>query len=154
LIRAVLVALALLVSAPASAVEVIINYTTLPGLVGLATSLGYYSNGAVTTAGLIATGGSYYFNNVGQVVQTPASGCTITGCTVPAVMAPGLWARLRHNGDPALLAAQMPSSATLTSYGVTLYQWAPTLNSGVGCWSSDGATCGAAAYVAGVGQIM
>ena len=141
MIRAVLVALALLVSAPVSAIEVIINYTTLPGLVGLATSLGYYANGAVTQAGQIASGGSYFFNNVGIAYQSPG------------VQAPGLWARLRHNGDPALLAAQMPSSATLTTYGVTLYQWAPTLNSGVGCWSSDGATC-AAAYVASVGQIM
>ena len=139
--RALLLALALLTATPTSAVEIIINYTTLPGLVGLATSLGYYANGSITQAGRIASGGSYFFNNVGIAYQSPG------------VQAPGLWARLRHNGDPAILAAQMPSAATLTSYGVTIYSFYPALNSGSGCWSSDGSTC-APAWVGTIGQIM
>jgi hypothetical protein len=107
---------------------------------------------------MIATGGAYAINNVGQVVATPGtydnSTFPPTQLTAP-VMAPGLWLRIRHNGDPTLLTAQMTSTilTEAAGLGVTIYQWSPSLNSGAGCWSSDGATCGAA-YIAGVGNFM
>ena len=112
--------------------EIVINYGNLSGLVGLATQLGYYdpNTHAITAVGMIDTRGSYFFNNVGAV-----SG------------APGLWARLRHNGDPAVLQAKIPSAATLASFGVTVYRNDPAIG-----WTADGTTP-APAYVANIGVI-
>jgi len=156
--RALILALALFVATPASAVELVINYPSPSALITLATALGYYANGQFTTGGMIATGGAYAINNVGQVVATPGtydnSTFPPTQLTAP-VMAPGLWLRIRHNGDPTSLTAQMTSQimTQAAQFGVTIYRWAPALNAGAGCWSSDAVNCGAA-YIAGVGNFM
>jgi len=65
-------------------------------------------------------------------------------------MAPGLWARLRHNADPASLNAKIAQAATAAAaLGILIYRRLPLgPNDGNGnptlCWSSDGATCGPA----------
>ena len=75
-----------------------------------------------------------------------ATGATTTdafGNTVPVMAAlPGIWGRLRHNGDPA----QMPTLPA--NSGVTLYHYDPVL----GGWSSDGVTL-APSYIANIGII-
>ena len=43
--------------------------------------------------------------------------------------------------------------ANAKTLGVIIYQWNATLNSGAGCWSSDGATCGPE-YIANIGTFM
>jgi len=144
--------------APAPAVELVINYPNQTALVTLATVLGYYANGQLTTGGMIATGGAYAINNVGQVVATPGtynySTFPPTQLTAP-VMAPGLYLRIRHNGDPALLTAQMTSTilSEAASLGVTIYSFSSSLNGGAGCWTADNVNCGPP-YIATVGNFM
>jgi hypothetical protein len=157
LVLALLLALGLFT--PARAVELIVNYPSTAVLVQLAAALGYYNaaQSQVVIAGGLAASGGYFINVVGPVVATPAVYDTATppNLITAAVMAPGLWLRIRHNADPAILTARMtPTFLTqATGLGVVIYQWAQTLNSGAGCWSSDGATC-APAYIATIGQIM
>lgn len=121
----------------ARAVELIVNYPSAAVLISLATSLGYYVNGKLVDHGNLNVG-SYFINVVG-----PVPGQT------------GLWLRIRHNGNPALLDAKMTPAflSQATSAGVVIYQWQPSLNSGLGCWASDGATC-APASIAIIGLIM
>ena len=136
--------------------EIIINYPNKAALVRLATALGYYDpvGKAITTQGAIATGGSYFFNNVGQVVATPAvydSSTFPPTIVTPAVMAPGLWARLRHNADPQRLQDKIAQSKTAAdALGITIYKRA-TIN-GQSVWTADGSTA-APAYVDLIGVI-
>ena len=127
-------------------VEVIFNSPDLPTLVAAAAAMGYYDPVAkkVTTAGKLAAGGSYFLNIVGVVYQpTGATTTDAFGNTVP-VMAPlsGIWGRLRHNGDPAVMPS-LPNGS-----GITLYQYSNTL----GGWSSDSVTL-APNYIANIGVI-
>lgn len=78
-----------------------------------AIAMGYFQDGHILTVGEIASGGSWFFNYVGPIQQ-----------------APGVWARLRHNGDPAELPALPPNS------GLTIYAYSDAL----GGWAADGAT--------------
>jgi hypothetical protein len=136
--------------------EIIINYPNKAALVRLATALGYYDpvGKAITTQGAIATGGSYFFNNVGVVYQP-------TGNMVPSPMGgqmpemsplPGFWARLRHNGDQAILDGHMSPQimAQAAALGVTIYKRA-TIN-GQSVWTADGTTAGPA-YLDTIGVI-
>lgn len=121
---------------PAKATELIINYASDQALAGFAQVLGYWdqTNNTMTTTGTIATGGSYFFNAVGAQPDLP-----------------GLWARLRHNGDPAILAAQLtPETVAMAAqFGIVIYQMSETL----GCWSADGANC-APEVIGTIGAIM
>lgn len=100
MIRRLVFALALCLCAlPARATEILINYPSKAALVQLATALGYYDPvaKAIVAQARLDAGGSYFFNDVGQVVATPAVYDENRNLVTPAVMAPGLWARLRHN---------------------------------------------------------
>lgn len=126
--------------------EILINYPSKAALVQLATALGYYDLASDRIVGhaRIDSGGSYFFNNVGQVVATPAvydaSKFPPTVVT-PAVMAPGLWARLRHNADPQRLQDKITQSASAAaSLGITIYKRA--LINGQMAWTSDGVNAG------------
>jgi hypothetical protein len=130
-------------------VEVIFNAPDLATLIAAATQMGYVSLDAqghphITATGNIATGGAYFLNMVGTVYQP--TGATTTdsfGNVVPVMAAlPGIWGRLRHNGDPAAM-PQLPANS-----GITLYRYSATL----GGWTADGTTL-APAYVANIGVI-
>ena len=98
---------------PAAATEILINYPSKAALVKLATALGYYDaiNKTIVAQARVDAGGDYFFNNVGQVVATPAVIDPVTRVeTSPAVMAPGLWARLRHNADPQRIIDKITAS--------------------------------------------
>lgn len=141
---------------PARATEILINYPSPAALVQLATALGYYdpTSKTVVAQARLDAGGSYFFNNVGQVVAEPPVSDPVTREIVtPAVMAPGLWARLRHNADPTALAARIAASkAAAASLGILIYQRLPLGDQGALCWSADGATCGPA-YLDGIAVI-
>ena len=136
--------------------EVIINYPSKAALVQLATALGYYdaTAKAIITQATVDAGGSYFFNNVGQVVATPAVYDNTTfppTIVTPAVMAPGLWARLRHNADPQRLVDKIAQSKTAAdALGITIYKRA-TIN-GQSVWTADGTTAGPA-YLDTIGVI-
>ena len=148
-------ALAGLLAGPARATELVINYPSDQALATLSQALGYWDpvNRTVTANGGIVTGGSYFFNAVGTVSEP--TGATTTdgqGNTVPVMASlPGKWARLRHNGDPAILNAQMTPAtiAAAAQLGISIYQNSPTL----GCWTADGATC-APDYIGTIALIM
>jgi hypothetical protein len=127
-------------------IEVIFQSPDLQTLVNAAVSMGYYDPVAhtITATGNIATGGAYFLNMVGTVYQpTGATTTDALGNVVPVMAAlPGIWGRLRHNGDPA----QLPSLPA--NSGVTLYRYSPTL----GGWTSDGVTL-APDYVQNIGVI-
>ena len=140
-------------SLPAWATEILINYPTKAALVQLATALGYYdaTAKAIVTQARVDAGGDYFFNNVGQFVAIPAVVDPDTRVvTSPAVMAPGLWARLRHNAGPTSLATKIAQSATAASaLGILVYRrlpLGPKDQSGnpTLCWSADNSTCGPA----------
>lgn len=60
-------------------------------------------------------------------------------------MAPGLWARLRHNADPQRLQDKITASRTAAqALGILIYQRLPLGPDGALCWSADGSTCGPA----------
>lgn len=111
--------------------EIVFTAPDIATLVTAATNMGFYdpASKTITAAGSIATGGGYFLN----------LGETRRGITVPGV--PGIWGRLRHNGDPALL-PNLPAGT-----GITVYHDIPGLG-----WSADGVTP-APAYVATVGVI-
>lgn len=136
--------------------ELIINYPDKTALVQLATVLGYYDPVAktVTAQGNLATGGSYFFNNVGVVNQP-------TGNKIPSPMGgeilemaplPGLWARLRHNGDQAILDGHMSPQvlAQAAALGVSIYK-RTTINDQI-VWTADGVTP-APSYIDTIGCI-
>ena len=140
-------------SASAGATEILINYPSKAALVQLATVLGYYDATAKTIVAQarVDAGGDYFFNNVGQFVATPAVIDPVTRVeTSPAIMAPGLWARLRHNADPASLAAKIAQSATAAAaLGILIYRRLPLGPKDIAgnptlCWSADNLTCGPA----------
>ena len=141
----------------ADAVEIVVNAPDLATVVSLAQQMGYVTvdpvtkKPVITTQGEIAAGGSYFVNMVG-VVQQP------TGATQPdgkgnqaPVMAalPGIWFRLRHNGDPAAMPA-VPAAAAAA--GVVIYRLV-TPADGAPFWSNDGVTP-APDYVGGIGVIL
>lgn len=127
-------------------VELIFQSSDLATLANAAAAMGYYDskNKTITAAGSIATGGAYFLNIVGTVYQpTGATTTDAFGNTVPVMAAlPGIWGRLRHNGDPAAM-PQLPANS-----GITLYRYSPTL----GGWTADGTTL-APDYVATIGVI-
>jgi len=138
-------------SLPARATEILINYPSKAALVQLATALGYYDATvkAIVAQARVDAGGDYFFNNVGQFVAVPAVIDPVTRVeTSPAVMAPGLWARLRHNADPTSLAAKIAQSATAVSaLGILVYRRLPLgpkdeAGNPTLCWSADNLTCG------------
>ena len=123
--------------------EVIINYPSKTALVQLATALGYYDpvGKAITTQGAIATGGSYFFNNVGVVYQPTGNMVPSNGWQMPEMAPlPGFWARLRHNGDQAILDGHMSPQimAQAAALGVTIYKRATINDQSV--WTADGRT--------------
>lgn len=125
--------------------EVIINYPSKAALVQLATALGYYDTTAkqIIAQATIDAGGSYFFNYVGPVVATPVvyDNARPPNVVTPAVMAPGLWARLRHNADPQRLQDKITQSASAAaSLGITIYKRA--LINGQMAWTSDGVNAG------------
>ena len=142
--------------------EIIINYPSKSALVQLATALGYYDPATkkITETARIAAGGSYFFNNGSDhkgfsVAATPAvyDNSTFPPTVItPAVMAPGLWCRLRHNADPASLAAQMTPQilAQAAKLGVTVYKQMSINN--VMTWTADGVNA-APGYVQNVAVI-
>ena len=151
MIRRLALALALCLCAlPARATEILINYPSKAALVQMATALGYYdaTSKTIVAQARVDAGGEYFFNNVGQVVAAPAvlDASTMPPTVItPAVMAPGLWARLRHNADPASLNAKIAQAATAAAaLGILIYRRLPIGPNGALCWSSDGATCGPA----------
>jgi len=153
-IRRLALAIALCFCAlPAGATEILINYPSKAALVRMATALGYYdaTAKAIVAQARVDAGGDYFFNNVGQFVAVPAVVDPITRVeTSPAVMAPGLWARLRHNADPASLSAKIAQSATAAAaLGILIYRRLPigpkdTAGNPTLCWSADNSTCGPA----------
>lgn len=136
--------------------EILLNYPNKAALVKLATALGYYdaTAKAIITQATVDAGGSYFFNNVGQVVATPAVYDNTTfppTIVAPAVMAPGLWARLRHNADPQRLQDKIAQSKTAAdALGITIYKRA-TIN-GQSMWTADGVNAGPA-YLDTIGVI-
>lgn len=136
--------------------EIIINYPSKSALVQLATALGYYDpvGKVIVAQARLDAGGSYFFNNVGAVEAVPAIVDPVTrAVTTPAVMAPGFWARLRHNADPAALRAKIAAArSSAQALGILIYQRLPLGVNGALCWSADGATCGPA-YLDNIGVI-
>lgn len=140
-------------SLPAWATEILINYPSKAALVQMATALGYYdaTAKAIAAQARVDAGGDYFFNNVGQFVAIPAVIDPVTRVeTSPAVLAPGLWARLRHNADPASLATKIAQSATAAAaLGILIYRRLPLGPKDINgnptlCWSADNSTCGPA----------
>ena len=150
MIRRLALALALafcLCALPAAATEILINYPSKAALVQLATALGYYdaTSQTIVAQARVDAGGDYFFNNVGAVEASPAVYDVNRNLVTPAVMAPGLWARLRHNADTQRLADKIAQSASAAAaLGILIYRRLPLGPNGSLCWSSDGATCGPA----------
>jgi hypothetical protein len=118
--------------------ELIANAPNVETFAAAAQATGYVVEGAIQTSGdWQGRVGSWFFNYVGtQYVDEAAR--------------PGVWARLRINGDPdedftGFLAA-------VAEYGVTVYRQIPH-DDGV-CWSADGATCFADQSIGQIGLIM
>jgi hypothetical protein len=127
--------------------QIVFTAADLPTLVTASEAMGFYSSTlGIIQDGVIPNGGSWFYNFVGPVVQTPAvynNGTFPPTLVTAAVMAPGLWGRLIHNGDPSYIPALPVNS------GVTLYEYSATL----GGWSSDGVTL-APDYVGTIGLVM
>lgn len=88
-------------------------------LVKAARQVGWLDDaGQIITTAPIASGGSWFYNYVGAVEQSPAVMDDET-IVAPAVMAPGLWGRLRVNGD----ASGLPQIiAACRALGVAIYE--------------------------------
>lgn len=127
--------------------EIIINYPNKAALVRLATALGYYdaTNKTIAAQARVDTGGDYFFNNVGAVEASPAVYDANRNLVTPAVMAPGLWARLRHNADPQRIIDKITASKSAAdALGIKIYRRLPLGPNGSLCWSADNSTCGPA----------
>jgi hypothetical protein len=126
-------------------VDIVYSAPDLSHLVSAAVAMGFYDPvaKAIITNGPIPNGGSWFFNHVGTVyVPTGATTKDEFGNTVPVTAPlPGIWGRLRHNGDPQWLPT-LPAKS-----GVTLYRLTDA-----GFWSADGVTP-APDYVATIGMI-
>jgi len=135
-------------SLPAWATEILINYPSKAALVQMATALGYYdaTSKAIVAQARVDAGGEYFFNNVGQFVAVPAVVDPVTRVeTSPAILAPGLWARLRHNADPQRLIDKITAAKSAAdSLGIKIYRQLPVGPNGTLCWSADNSTCGPA----------
>ena len=137
--------------------QIVFTAADLPTIIAAAEAMGFYSPTlGIIQDGVIPNGGSWFYNYVGQVITTPA---VYNNTTFPptlvaaAVMAPGLWGRLVHNGDPSYVPA-LP-----TNSGVTLYTQQPIgpadpITGRLALeWTSHGVTI-APAYVGTIGQVM
>ena len=134
-------------SLPAWATEILINYPSKAALVQLATALGYYdaTNKTIVAQARVDAGGDYFFNNVGAVEASPAVYDANRNLVTPAVMAPGLWARLRHNADPQRIIDKITASKSAAdALGIKIYRRLPLGPDGSLCWSADALTCGPA----------
>jgi hypothetical protein len=131
-------------------VDIVYNAPDISHLVSAAIAMGFYvapdadhPQGQILTNGEIPGGGSWFFNHQGVVyVPTGATTTDEFGNIIP-VMAPlpGIWGRLRHNGDPQWLPT-LPANSGVTLYWLTAE----------GFWSADGVTP-APDYVATIGAI-
>lgn len=126
--------------------EIIFNAPDIPSLVTAAVQMGYWDaqKQQVIQNGPIPGGGAWFYNFVGTV-YTPTGATTPDeyGNPMPVMAAqPGVWGRLRHDGDPSYL-PQLPANS-----GITLYTYSPSLDG----WTSDGVTL-APTWVADVGII-
>lgn len=112
--------------------------------------------GHIITQGQIATGGSWYFNYVGSV--SVPTGNTISGPRGPMpeyAPLPGVWARLRLNGEISALFQTLVAS--MVAHGGTVYLRYPigpvdSRGNATLVWSADGQTP-APAYIDGIGVI-
>ena len=132
---------------PAAATEILINYPSKAALVKLATALGYYDaiNKTIVAQARVDAGGDYFFNNVGAVEASPAVYDANRNLVTSAVMAPGLWARLRHNADPQRIIDKITASKSAAdALGIKIYRRLPLGPDGSLCWSADNSTCGPA----------
>ena len=148
MIRRLALAIALLASLPAQAVEIIGNAPSWATYAQAAAATGLTdAKGIPLTQGPLGKDGSWFYNAVGDV--SVPTGKTTT-CTAPGggtVSCPemqalsGKWVRVRFNGDspnlPDLIKAWR-------AFGITIYERLPIGPNGDLCWSSDGATCGPA----------
>ena len=108
-------------------------------------------HGIPIAGGPLAAGGSWFYNAVG-VVQVP-TGNTVTdrfNNPVPEMApAPGVWARIRFNGDTPTLPQML---AIWRANGVTIYElFQPEGQAPF--WSSDGGQTPAPDWVQNVGVI-
>lgn len=108
-------------------------------------------HGIAIAGGPLAAGGSWFYNAVG-VVQVP-TGNTVTdrfNNPVPEMApAPGVWARIRFNGDTPTLPQML---AIWRANGVTIYElFQPEGQAPF--WSSDGGQTPAPDWVQNVGVI-
>lgn len=136
--------------------QLVINFPTQGSLIQLATALGYYDAVKAKVIAQARVGiGAYFFNYVGAVVVVPAvyDNAIPPNIVTPAVMAPGVWARLKHNDDSTILDAKVAQAkAQAQALGVTIYYQAPIGVNNAIVWTSDGVTQ-APSYVDGVGVI-
>lgn len=126
--------------------EIVFNAPDIPSLVAAATVMGFWNptKQQVIQTGPIPGGGAWFYNYAGTVfTATGATAKDALGNTVPVMAAqPGVWGRIRHNGDPAYV-PQLPANS-----GITLYRYDTTLEG----WTADGVTL-APAFVADVAVI-
>ncbi len=132
--------------------DIVFNAPDYATLLADAQRLGFARTGRdgtaqIATTGPVTGGGSYFLNYVGEVQQPTGATTTDARGNIVPVMAPlpGVWGRLRVNGDTA----HVPTfSATITQYHyVAGTRDAP----GVG-WTADGVTP-APDYVGTIGII-
>ena len=148
MIRRLVLAVALLASLPAQAVEIIGNAPSWAAYAKAAAATGLTdAKGIPLTQGPLGKDGSWFYNAVGDV--SVPTGKTTT-CTAPGggtVSCPemqaltGKWVRVRFNGDspnlPDLIKAWR-------AFGITIYERLPLGPNNSLCWSADNSTCGPA----------
>jgi hypothetical protein len=111
--------------------DVVFNAPDMATLQADAARLGFVDDqGNIIVNGPAAGGGGYFLNIVGTIYQPTGDTTTdLYGNPVPVMAAePGIWGRLRLNGD----SADMPSFSS----SITQYIYSPA----VGGWTSDGVT--------------
>lgn len=124
-------------------VDVIFNAPDLASLVVAAEAMGFYKTpekgrspeAGIINNGAVPGGGNWTYNYVG-VIQTPTDK-TETVETMPGIKEevpimetqPGIWGRIRHNGDPQWL-PKLPDKSP-----ITLYYYVDEIG-----WSADGKT--------------
>lgn len=148
MIRRLALAVALLASLPAQAVEIIGNAPSWQAYAQAAAATGLTdAKGIPLTQGPLGKDGSWFYNAVGDVSVPTGKTTTCAapgGGTVscPEMQAlPGKWVRVRFNGDSPNLPDLIK---TWRAFGITIYERLPLGPNGNLCWSSDGATCGPA----------
>ena len=148
MIRRLALAVALLASLPAQAVEIIGNAPSWAAYAQAAAATGLTdAKGVPLTQGPLGGGGSWFYNAVGDVLAPTGKTIPCTGpggatYDCPEMQAlSGKWVRVRFNGDspnlPDLIKAWR-------AFGITIYERLPLGQNGALCWSSDGTTCGPA----------